>query len=158
MVVKIIIAKKSIIEPNLHLKHIRVISAIHIHKWILSKVPIDNCYVTCLLQENTDLNWTQNSKIKLNILSPSILNFFTVPIRNALEAVPGAGPGLASKVQYILRFQYIKVSTCKVKSQQTFLTAITWLQNKHLYFYFIFTRVLIEKGVCLFNLKKNKLN
>ena len=68
-------------------------------------------------------NWTQNSKIKLNILSPSISNCSTVPIRSALEAVPGAGPGLASQVQYILRFQYSKVSTSKVKSQQTFLSS-----------------------------------
>ena len=124
-IVEIFIAKKSIIEPCLFSPEVNKHYFCYIHKWILSKVPIFYfngpkhpiyiCYVTCLLRENTDLNWTHNSKIKLNILSPSISSCSTVPIRGALKAVPGAGPGLASQVQYILRFQYSKVSTSKVK-------------------------------------------
>ena len=65
----------------------------------------------------------------MNILSPSISNCSTVPIRSTLEAVPSAGPGLASQVQYILRFQYTKVSTSKVKSQQTFLSSSSALRT-----------------------------
>ena len=129
-IVEIFIAKKSIIEPCLFSPEVNKHYFCYIHKWILPKVPIfylSVMYVTCLLWENTDLNWTQNSKLKLNILSQSLSNCSSVPIRSALEAVPSAGPGLASQVQYILCFQYSKVSTSKVKSQQTFFTTITSL-------------------------------
>ena len=121
-IVEIFIAKKSIIEPCLFSPEVNKHYFCYIHKWILSKVPIFYfngpkhpiyiCYVTCLLRENTNLNWTQNSKFKLNILSQSLSNCSSVPIRSALEAVPGAGPGQSYVYQVLQTIQMKLILLC----------------------------------------------